>query len=156
MLQLTEGISTNQSEESKELDRLLAPDVESTAAWEARAFDEAVGDRAGSLVLFGAGGLGRKTLAGLRKEGIEPLAFADNNPELWRKELDGLTVLPPREAAARYADSAAFVVTIWRAGGKHRFGQFRKQLHDRANAVFSALGESQEDPPINSCRNGRH
>jgi FkbM family methyltransferase len=81
-------------------------------------------------VLFGAGGLGRRTLAGLRQLGIEPAAFTDNNPVLWGQELDGLTVLSPEDAARRFGKTAAFVVTIWRAGGKHRLEQFLRQLHD--------------------------
>lgn len=80
------------------------------------------------FVLFGAGGLGKKTLTGLRKVGIEPLAFTDNNPDLWGKYLDGMIVLSPEEAAREYGQSANFIVTIWRAGGKHRLANVKHQL----------------------------
>jgi FkbM family methyltransferase len=66
-----------------------------------------------SIVLFGAGPLGRFTLNGLRSVGIRQLAFADNNPALWGKQIDGLDVLPPREAVKQYGDKAVFVVTIY-------------------------------------------
>jgi FkbM family methyltransferase len=72
-------------------------------------FDELTGER--DLVLFGAGGLGRKTLAALRRDGIEPLAFADN--KLAGSAVDGVHVISPLEAAQRWGKRAAFVVTIW-------------------------------------------
>ena len=78
------------------------------------------GPFANTLVLFGAGGIGRKTLAGLRALGIEPLAFADNNPALWGKRVNGLQVLSPQEASARYRKTAVFVVTIWSGEGRDR------------------------------------
>jgi FkbM family methyltransferase len=75
-------------------------------------FDDLRGS-ADSLVLFGAGPLGRYALAGLRKVGVEPSAFADNNPQLWNQRIDGLDVLSPTEAAALYGERAGFVVTIY-------------------------------------------
>src|SRR5208282_2507626 len=82
------------------------------------------------LVLFGAGGLGRKTLAGLRNAGVEPLAFADNNPALWNKQVDGLPVLPVPEAARRHGREAAFIVTIWKGEATDRMAQRKQQLLD--------------------------
>src|SRR5580704_14831234 len=87
---------------------------------EKTAFDDAVGPLGRSLVLFGAGGIGRKTLAGLRKIGIEPLAFADNNTALWGSKVNGVPLMSPQEAASLYARSAAFVVTIWCGEGHDR------------------------------------
>jgi FkbM family methyltransferase len=80
-------------------------------------FDDAVGTRGRSLVLFGAGGLGRKTLRGLRQAGIEPLAFADNNQNLWGKSVEGLPVLSLADAGREFGGTAAFVCTIWRGEG---------------------------------------
>lgn len=105
------------------IDRLLNQTPAHVRAWERTAFDRAVGQRATRLVLFGAGNLGRKTLAGLRAEGIEPLAFSDNNPGLWNRTVDGLDVLAPKDAIERFASKAAFVVTIWRAQATDRMGQ---------------------------------
>jgi FkbM family methyltransferase len=65
------------------------------------------------LVISGTGHLGRLALSGLRSAGIEPLAFCDNNPQLWGKSIDGLSVISPQEAAARYKYCAAFVVAIY-------------------------------------------
>lgn len=114
----------------KELDLLLGEDPQAMVQREASAFDLAAAPHEKTLILFGAGGLGRKTLKGLRQAGIRPLAFADNNSALWNREVDGLAVLPPAKAAERYGSRAAFVVTIWRAGGGHRFDRTQAQLRE--------------------------
>ena len=62
------------------------------------------------------------------------LAWSDNAPASWGTEVDGLPVLSPPEAAARYGKTAAFVVTIWRAQRGHYFPDTRRQLE--------ALGEA--------------
>ena len=111
-----------------ELEALLAESRDAAIQRESSAFDRVAGPFAKSLVLFGAGGLGRKTLKGLRQAGIEPLAFADNNSKQWHQKIDGLEILPPEEAVQRYGKSATFVVTIWRAGGTHRFDKTQAQL----------------------------
>ena len=99
---------------------LLTEGVAAAREREQRAFDDLAGHVRGSIVLFGAGGLGRRVLAGLRTYGVEPLAFADNNPDLWESDVDGLHVLSPRDAAERYAQTAVFVITIWRARAPDR------------------------------------
>jgi FkbM family methyltransferase len=102
------------------VESLLAESVDAARTRERRTFDDLAGTRARSIVLFGAGGLGRRCLAGLRRQGVEPLAFADNNPRLWGSTIDGVTVLSPEEAAARFSTTAAFVITIWGARGSDR------------------------------------
>ncbi len=121
---------TNDTRMRQELSTLLGQQPESVKAWESQAFDAAADGKSSSLVLFGAGGLGRRMLAGLRALGITPLAFADNNPASWNTVIDGVRVLSPKDAVERFGNNAAFVITIWRAGGKHRLAQFRRQLHD--------------------------
>jgi len=76
------------------------------------AFDR-ISEGTAGLVLFGAGGLGRKTLKGLRTAGMEPLAFSDSNKSLWGQSVDGVQILPPAEAVSRHGESATFVITIW-------------------------------------------
>jgi len=112
-----------------EVDALLSESATSVRQREETAFDDAVGTRGRSLVLFGAGNLGRKTLAGLRQCGIEPLAFADNNPKLWHTQIEGLNVLSLPEAARQYGRSAAFVCTIWGAGHAETMGNHIDRLH---------------------------
>ena len=69
----------------EELEFLLSEDIATAKRREQSAFDVMAAPFNNSLVLFGAGNLGRKTLRGLRSAGIEPLGFADNNPALWGK-----------------------------------------------------------------------
>ena len=99
------------------LNQLLQEDVASAKVREQSAFDEATAPFGKSLVLFGAGNLGKKTLAGLRSAGIEPLAFSDNNRELWGKKIEGIEVFSPSAAATKFGKSAAFIMTIWRGEG---------------------------------------
>lgn len=82
-----------------------------------------------NVVLFGAGGVGRRSLVGLRGLGIEPLAFADNNPALWGQKVNGVPVMSVPDAAAKYGTSALFVISIWR-GEDCRMADQRKQLAD--------------------------
>ena len=112
----------------EELKNLLEEPIDEAVRRESLAFDEMSGRFGKSLVLFGAGGLGRKTLAGLARVNIRPIAFSDNNPNLWERQIDGIPIMSPAEAARRFGDTAAFVVTIWRAGGGHRFSHTREQL----------------------------
>jgi FkbM family methyltransferase len=125
-----------------EIGRLLRQDLPLAREREQSSYDRLVSPFDGRLVLFGAGGLGRKTLAGLRRMGITPLAFADNNPRLLNTEVDGLRVLAPADAAHLYHDSALFVITVWGALGHDRMKQRRQLLTNlgcRAVAPFLPL-----------------
>src|SRR3954453_6466881 len=96
----------------EQIETLLSEGSAGAIRRERTSFDELAGPFGKSLVLFGAGGIGRKTLAGLRKLGIEPLAFADNNEKLYAQPMNGVRVMSPKDAASRYGDKATFVVTI--------------------------------------------
>jgi hypothetical protein len=65
------------------------------------------------IVLFGAGEFGIWVLDRLRRAGVEPCCFSDNNKARWGIHVDGLEVLSPQDAIARFAATAAFVVTIF-------------------------------------------
>jgi FkbM family methyltransferase len=93
-----------------QLSALLEEPLSACQAREQSAFDQLTAGKT-DLVLFGAGGLGRKVLGALRHAGCEPLAFVDN--KLAGRVVEGLTVLSPAEAAVRHGKSATFVVTIW-------------------------------------------
>lgn len=111
-----------------ELDALLSEDPAAARQREAGRFDTLAAPHADTLVLFGAGNLGRRTLAGLRKLGVEPVAFSDNNAAAWGKEVEGVPVYSPAEAAERFGQSAAFVVTIWGGRGTERMSARCAQL----------------------------
>jgi FkbM family methyltransferase len=138
---LSRGVShINESQLIVEVEKLLGEDPSSADRRERTAFDDAVGPSGQSLVLFGAGGLGRKTLAGLRSVGVEPLAFADNNPRLWGKSVDGLRVLSLEDAGREYGRTAAFVCAIWRAQGTDTMQTRIRQLRAAGCAVVVPFG----------------
>jgi FkbM family methyltransferase len=51
---------------------------------------------------------------------LEPLTFADNNQRLWGKQVEGLRVISPEEAARQYGDSSCFVVTVYNGSSGRR------------------------------------
>ncbi len=116
--------------DSGRLTDLLSEEIAAAQERERTAFACAAAPHENSLVLFGAGNLGRKTLAGLRQIGIAPLAFADNDSQRWGMTESGLPILAPADAAARFGKSAAFVICVWTAGQNHRTRDLRKQLAD--------------------------
>jgi FkbM family methyltransferase len=109
-------MSTNNSAEAsltRVLEELLTHPMAEVSQYEKSRFDEQAGTLGNSIVLFGAGGLGRKTLRGLRNLGIEPLAFADNNVSLHGHQVDGLIVLSPEQAGQQFGKKAIFIVAIF-------------------------------------------
>lgn len=113
-----------------QLNVILSKPIEAVVEFEQTQFEKLAGPYSKEIVLFGAGGLGRKVLNGLRKMGVEPLAFVDNNPLLWGKLIDGVLVLNPQEGVERFGGSAVFVIAVWHHGSNERMDSFRKQLID--------------------------
>jgi FkbM family methyltransferase len=105
------------SQMDRQLDELLSESIDTARERERTAFDKATAPFGTRLVLSGAGNLGRKVLTALRAEGIEPLAFVDNNDKLWGTDIEGVRVLSQPEGAKRFGQSATFCVTIWRGEG---------------------------------------
>jgi FkbM family methyltransferase len=97
----------------EQLESTLAESVSSARVRERQAFDQVAGPRVQSIVLYGAGNLGRKVLAGLRRHDIEPIAFADANPSLEGKQIDGVPVFSRGAAALKFRREAVFVVCVW-------------------------------------------
>ncbi len=106
----------NQTSLRAELRELLQEDVGAAKLRAQRAYDRQADSHGKAIVLFGAGGLGRKTLRGLRAIGQEPLVFCDSNSANQGRQIDGLDVVTPAEAARKFGDRAVFLVTIW--GGR--------------------------------------
>ena len=104
----------------EEVEALLHESSNSAIVRERNEFDRITQSYSDKIVLFGAGGMGRRTLAGLRQVGIAPIAFADNNPSIQGKNIDGIPVLSPIEAARHYGSNAVFVITIWSTYAKDR------------------------------------
>ncbi len=79
----------------------------------ARAYDAVAGPHAGSVVLVGAGALGRHTARVLAGAGLGPLAFADNAERLRGSRVEDVPVLDVAGAVQRYGREAVFVVTAY-------------------------------------------
>jgi len=110
------------------LEELLTEDLSTAIMREQSTFDRFAQPHGELLVIFGAGNLGRKILAGLRAHGIKPLAFTDNNKQLWDTTVDGLIVLSPEEASHRYGREAVFITAIWSSTARDRQASRRQQL----------------------------
>jgi sugar O-acyltransferase (sialic acid O-acetyltransferase NeuD family) len=83
------------------------------------------------LLLVGAGGLARETLAAVRAVNVaapawQPLGLLDDDPAQHGSEVDGLTVLGPPEAVAAYPDAAVVICT-----GSARNPASRRRIADR-------------------------
>lgn len=98
---------------TEQLEAILGETVEHARERERAAFDQVAGSFAQSIVLYGAGNLGRKVLHGLRKNGIQPVAFSDANAALAGHDIEGVPVFSPQEAVERFGQEAVFVVCIW-------------------------------------------
>jgi len=107
-----------------ELAELLSETVEAAKERESVTFPKLAGGR--PLVFFGAGGLGRRTLAA----GIRPLAFCDNNAALCGSKIDGVSVLPLAQAVEKYGSEAAFVITIWGGHATDRMADRERLLRN--------------------------
>lgn len=114
----------------KQLEELLSETCTAALKRSKTSFDRLSHPFQNSIILFGAGNLGKKALSGLLGLGIKPLAFADNNPQIWGTEIEGIPVISPETAAETFGMSAVFLVTIWRAGSSHRLEHTRKQLEN--------------------------
>jgi FkbM family methyltransferase len=114
----------------RELETLLAEELESIRARERTMVAALTLPDAGRFVLFGAGTLGRWTLSNLRRAGIEPSAFADNNSSLWGREVEGLRILAAADAVRELGTDVPFIVTVY-TGAK-----VRAQLREMGLRVF--------------------
>jgi FkbM family methyltransferase len=119
------------------LNALLDTDRNGLLDTEGGLFDEMTGRYSGPIVLFGAGGLGRRTLAEIGGTGLEPVCFADNAPSLHGTVVDGLSVLSAADAAAKYGGAAVFVVTVYI--GYEEVVEQLKQLGARVVVPFYVL-----------------
>jgi FkbM family methyltransferase len=113
---------------TRELDGYFREELPRTVAWGCQSFDDLVDARRPSLVVYGAGSLGRKTAAGLKALGRPPLALADNNQALWGRQVEGIPVISPAEIARRFGGEVLVVMAVWSPGPERRLSVIRAQL----------------------------
>jgi FkbM family methyltransferase len=124
------------------LEQLLAEGDRAAQARERTAFDDISSPYEGRIVIYGAGGLGQRTIAGLRANGAEPLAFADRNAAVWGRTISGVDVLSPENAIRKFGSDAVFVVAVWNPslpGGVARVCAELRQSGCRRVAPFISL-----------------
>ena len=111
------------------LEQLLDEPVQSVRERARTSFDETEQKiKSDGLILFGCGLFGKRILKGLRKIGIEPLGFSDNNQKIWGNNTEGHTVFSPEEAANKYP-RAVYMVTIWSDAIGHPVDDVASKLH---------------------------
>lgn len=108
------------------LAHLLEADPADIRRVERLRFDQWTEPFGASLVLFGAGRLGRRIARYLKEQGIQPVAFADNNPAAWGTRVEEVPVLSAADAVKSFGNRAAFIVTIRHPG--FCFETVRQQL----------------------------
>ncbi|MEY2490477.1 MAG: hypothetical protein QOC70_2419 [Verrucomicrobiota bacterium] len=100
-----------QADAEEQLDELLSESPEAAAR---RMTEQARATETGSEIyaLHGAGELGREMLRRLREAGVEPMVFTDDTTEKQGQTIDGLVVMSPHAACARFGARLVFAVTI--------------------------------------------
>lgn len=106
---------------SDPLERVLAElgPAEGLRPRESGTFDRAA-DGATEAVIFGGGALGRILLAAARASGVRVAAFADNKTALRGTVVDGLPVLAPADAVARFNERAYFLIGVFNSAAPMR------------------------------------
>lgn len=87
-------------------------------------------------VIFGAGTMGRRAVAALHSMGVHPLSFADNNPALWGKFVEGIPVLSPEDAAEMFGADSIFFIAI--RNENHWYRETFEQLQELGCAHISS------------------
>ena len=78
-----------------------------------------LGDMAERIVLYGAGSAGIAFLYYLQDVGINPLFFADGNPDKWGTVCEGISVIDYRSIVKMVGEDALVIVTINTDGKKY-------------------------------------
>ena len=94
------------------LDQISAESVAHVKLRENTVLNRLLSERKRKCVIFGAGSMGQRALSALQSMGVRPLTFADNNPILWGKSVDGIPILSPEDAAELFGADAVFFIAI--------------------------------------------
>ena len=95
-----------------QIERLLAEPLAPAAQRERETFRHELSRSDGTVVVFGAGRLGRLCGRALQRGGVPLRAFCDGNAQRQGVVQDGVEIISPAEAARRFPQ-ALFVVAIW-------------------------------------------
>lgn len=84
-----------------------------------RQMKDDLGDMAERIVLYGAGSAGIAFLYYLRDVGINPVCFADGNPDKWGTVCEGIPIIDYRNIVTTVGEDALVIVTINTDGKKY-------------------------------------
>lgn len=109
------------------LSEMLSETVDGARQRERCEFERNLVETNREIVLFGAGRLGHRVLAALRKAGVSTIGFADNDPRLNGSRIDGIEVVMPVVAARQWGARSLFVVTTFlpNSGIQNRIRELR-------------------------------
>jgi FkbM family methyltransferase len=111
----------------KKLEALLNQSAADVKLREKTAFDkELQGNK--NVLIFGAGGLGKKSARILNKAGYNICGFIDNNWKDKGSDCDGIKVYSPREAWKKYGKSVGVVVGIYNGQATETMGDRLRPL----------------------------
>jgi FkbM family methyltransferase len=94
------------------LEKISSESIAHVKRRESTVLDRLLAETNRQCVVFGAGSMGRRALAALHGMGVHPFSFADNNPALWGKSVEGVPILSPEDAAERFGEDAVFFIAI--------------------------------------------
>jgi FkbM family methyltransferase len=95
-----------------ELDAMLGAEWRDAVDRRRAEINDRIGGRT-NVVLFGSGDLGRYVRRDLANLPYRALAYVDNNPARWETEVDGLEILSPEGALARFGSDVLWLITIY-------------------------------------------
>ena len=95
-----------------QIERLLAEPLGSAARRQREMFRQELSRSDGTVVVFGAGRLGRLCARALQCGGVPLRVFCDSNVQRQGVIQDGAEIIPPDEAVRRFPQ-ALYVVAIW-------------------------------------------
>jgi len=130
---------------------LLAEPIAAAAERERETLPALLRGTDGSVVLFGAGWLGRLCARALRRGGRTLRAFCDSNPVLHGTAVEGVEVMSPAQAARLYGDSALFVVAVWTGAAHESMAEriaFLRGMGCRAVDTYAPLGWAHGDKEV--------
>ncbi len=78
------------------------------------------------ILLYGSGYLGKRALSGLKKLGLRPLAFIDDDKKVYGNKIDGLKILSLDDVTSNYHKDIIIIVTIWHP--THSYLDTKKKL----------------------------
>jgi len=81
---------------------------------------DALARGAAEAVIFGSGALGRILLTAARASNVPVAAFADNKKALWGTEVEGVPVLSPADAVAKFNERAYFLIGVFNSAAPMR------------------------------------